>query len=205
MTCVLGLTGSIGMGKSTCAKLLRAQKIPVFNADHYVHRILGKNGCAVRDVARLFPKSYQKTENRIDRAALGAIIFADKNQRKKLEQILHPLVRAAEERFIIRHRRAKTPIIVLDIPLLYETGADALCTRVIVVTATAKVQETRVLQRKGMTHGRLKSIRAAQMPDPKKMARADFILETNGSLAATTRDLQKILKQVQKIHARNCS
>ncbi len=193
------------MGKSTCAKLLRAQNIPVFNADHYVHRILGKNGRAVQDVAKIFPKSYQKTDNQINRRILGKIVFEKESQRKKLEQILHPLVRAAEERFITRHQRAGTPIIVLDIPLLYETGADALCTGVIVVTATAKVQETRVLGRKGMTHARLNTIRAAQMPDHHKRKRADFVLETNESIDRTARDLQKILNQVKKTHARNRS
>ena len=205
MTLILGLTGSIGMGKSTAARLLRAQGVPVFQADQYVHRLLNKGGIAVGAVARAFPAAYDKKGQKIDRVRLGRVVFQNPSARKILEDILHPLVRKAEERFIRIWRARVVRVAVLDIPLLYETRADVLCDAVLVVSAPASVQRARVLARKGMTPEKLKTIRTAQMSDAQKRARADAVLNTDQPLAATNRDLQKILRALQKTHARNHS
>jgi dephospho-CoA kinase len=200
---VLGLTGSVGMGKSTAAAMLRAQRIPVFDADAYVHRALRRGGRGVRLVAAAFPDAYDKTRDAIDRKKLGFRIFNNAAARKKLEHIIHPLVRAAEIRFIRRHRGWNTRLIVLDIPLLFETHADVLCDAVICVTAPAHIQRARVLARAGMTPEKFAAILAAQMPDAEKRLRADYVLHTGLGRAATWRDLQSILHGLKQTHARN--
>lgn len=173
---IIGLTGSIGMGKSETAKLFKRLHVPVFEADYYVHALLGPGGRAVAEIEKLAPDCVK--DGAVDRAALGAKTFADPKFRKALEAIMHPLVRAAEERFIRHHRIHRTPIIVLDIPLLFETGAEKLCDAVVVVTATHFIQAQRVLARPGMTQERFAAILKAQMPDAAKRARADFIIHT---------------------------
>ena len=201
MALVLGLTGGIGMGKSTVARWLRDQDIQVFCADEYVHRLLGPRGNAARAIIRSFPDA--ATGQKIDRTKLGQIIFKNKQARKRLENILHPLVRAAEMRFVTRHQ--KSDLIVLDIPLLYETGAEILCDAVMVVDAPASIARARVLARPGMTPERYALIKAAQMPNNRRKKRADFVLDTNQSTTATRRDLQTILRAVKQQYARNCS
>ena len=198
---VIGLTGSIGMGKSTVAKMLRADRIPVFDADAYVHRALNRGGVAVAAVAKIFPKSYDPVANRIDRKKLGQLVFHDPQARGRLEAVLHPLVRAAEYRFIRRHARARARIIVLDIPLLYETGAEALCDYVICVTAPPFIQRARVLKRPGMTAEKFAHILATQMGNAEKCARAHFVLQTGLGRAQTWRDLQTFLSALQRPYA----
>lgn len=195
---VLGLTGSIGMGKSTTAAMLRAMDIPVFDADQYVHRALNKGGRAVKFVRALFPDVYDRRGQKINREKLGDIVFADGSARLALNSTIHPLVRAAEKRFIGYHARRGTKIIVLDIPLLFETGAEGLCDVVMVVTAPASVQRARVLARPGWNLDKFKRVKAAQMSDAQKRARADVILNTGGTLAQTQRDLLRILKSLQR-------
>lgn len=193
------------MGKSTTAQMLRDVHVPVFDADAYVHRALRRGGRAVDGVAAAFPRSYDRAAQRIDRRELSMLVFHDKTARKRLEGILHPLVRQAEIKFIKRHRAAQARLIVLDIPLLFETGAEQLCDAVICVRAPDKIQAARVLRRPGMTAEKFAHILKVQMPSAEKCARADFVLQTGGGHDATRRDLQDILRRVKQKYARNRS
>lgn len=200
-THILGLTGSIGMGKSTVATMLRDFGIPVFDADRYVRRLLNKDGAGVNPIRCAFPKTYVPKQNKIDRQKLRALVLGRKRSLDALEHILHPLVRAAELRFIKRHQNRCTPIIVLDIPLLYQTGADALCTAVMVVAASPDVQRARVMKRRGMTADVFKAILKRQSIAARDYKRADYTLNTGQTLAQTKRDLQAIIRAVKQTHA----
>ena len=173
---ILCLTGSVGMGKTTAARMLRRLGIPVHDADAEVHRLLGRGGAAVTAVAKAFPGV--KTGAAIDRAALGRIVFADQVALRRLEKILHPLVRRAERAFLAKARRQRETLVVLDIPLLFETGGEGRCDGVIVVSAPRAIQHARVLARPGMTKEKLAGIEARQMPDAEKRRRADIVIET---------------------------
>jgi dephospho-CoA kinase len=191
---ILGLTGSVGMGKSTAAKALRRMGIPVYDADRAVHRLLGRGGAAVAPVSAAFPEVLKG--GAIDRTALGRLVFADPAALQRLESILHPLVRAAERRFIARARRARRRLVVLDIPLLFETGGDKRCDKVLVVSAPRRIQLARVMARPGMTAERLAGVEARQMPDSEKRRRADIVIETgldrHHSLAKLRRALSRL-------------
>lgn len=202
---VIGLTGSIGMGKSTTVRMFRMARIPVFDADAYVHRALRSGGRGVAAVAAAFPAAYDRTTGSINRPKLGQLVFGNPVARKKLEAILHPIVRSAEQRFINRMRSNRAPMAVLDIPLLFETGADILCDVVICVTAPSFIQRARVLARPHMTPEKLDRILAVQMSDWEKRLRADFVLNTGHGRAKTWHDLQDILRHVRMAHARNRS
>jgi len=173
---VLGLTGSIGMGKSTAAALLRRLGIPVHDADAAVHRLQARGGAAVAPIAAAFPGTVR--EGKVDRQALGRIVFADKAALKKLEAILHPLVRREEQKFIAQARAHRRKLVALDIPLLFETHGEQRCDHVMVVSAPRRVQLARVMRRPGMTRERLAGIEARQLPDRLKRARADTVIET---------------------------
>jgi len=197
---VLGLTGSIGMGKSTAAAMLRRLNIPVHDADAAVHAMLQPGGEAEAAVAAAFPEA--ATADGIDRRALGNSVFADRAALRRLERILHPRVRDRAERFVRRHRLRRTPAIVLDIPLLFETGGERLCDAVIVVAAPRFVQTRRVLRRPGMTRRRLTEIRRQQLPDAVKRARADHVIETGLGRIAALRQLRAILHALPHTAAR---
>jgi len=188
---ILGLTGSIGMGKSTAAAMLRRMGVPVHDADATVHRLLGPKGAAVPLIDAAFPGSVR--EGRVDRAALGQMVFGNPAELKRLEAILHPLVRRAESDFLKRHCRRKVRLVVLDIPLLFETGGERRCDKVMVVTCPAFLQAQRVLKRPGMTAERLKQILAKQMPDAHKRKRADIILPTGSGKLPVLRRLMRIV------------
>lgn len=173
---ILGLTGSIGMGKSTAAAMLRRQGVPVHDADATVHALFAPGGKAVAPVEAAFPGVVK--DGAVDRAALGARVFGDDAALKRLEAIVHPLVRAAERDFLARHRRYGTPLVVLDIPLLFETHGERRCDLVAVVSAPAFLQAARVLARPGMTRARLDAVLAKQMPDEQKRRRADVVIPT---------------------------
>lgn len=173
---VLGLTGSIGMGKSTATACLRRMRIPVFDADAAVHRLQGRGGRAVGPIGVAFPGTLR--DGRVDREALRQAVLGDPVALKRLERIVHPLVRDEERRFLARARRSGARIAVLDVPLLLETGGQARVDYVVVVSAPAAVQRLRVLRRSGMTEERLASIRARQMPDAEKRRRADHVIPT---------------------------
>ncbi|MGL4440340.1 MAG: dephospho-CoA kinase, partial [Bosea sp. (in: a-proteobacteria)] len=161
MTYVLGLTGSIGMGKSTTAAMFRDLGCPVHDADAVVHRLYEDR--AVAPIAALYPDVV--VNGRIDRQKLSSHVVGAPDRLRQLEAIIHPLVRASETAFVAHARSANEPLVVLDIPLLYETGADARCDGVVVVSAAAHLQKARVLARPGMTEDKLNSILARQMPD----------------------------------------
>ena len=188
---VLGLTGSIGMGKTTAAKMLRRMGLPLHDADRTVHRLLAKGGAAVAAVEAAFPGVVE--DGAVDRGRLGAQVFEDRGALKRLEGILHPAVRRTTRAFLGRQARAGRPLVVLDIPLLFETGGEALCDAVVVVTAPPFVQRDRVLGRRGMTAERLQAILDKQMPDREKRRRADFVVNTGLSKAATLRQLRAIV------------
>ncbi len=189
---VLGLTGSIGMGKSAAARALRRLGVPVHDADAAVHRLLGPGGGAVAAVARAFPGVV--ADGAVDRAALGRRVFNNPAALARLEAILHPLVQRSEQRFLRGALARREPVAVLDIPLLFEIGGERRCDAVIVVSAPRFVQEARVLRRKGMTAARLLAVRARQMPDAEKRRRADFVVPTGLDKRATLRRLAAIVR-----------
>ena len=177
---VLGLTGSIGMGKSTVANALRAAGAAIYDADAAVHRLLAPAGAAVAPVLARFPDAAtgEGAARGVDRGTLGAQVFADPEALAELEAILHPLVRAGERRFLSASQRRGCRLAVLDVPLLFETGGEARCDATLVVSAPAFVQRARVLGRARMTEDRLAAILARQMPDWEKRRRADFVIRT---------------------------
>ncbi len=191
---VLGLTGSIGMGKSTAANMFRALGVPVHDADATVHRLLEEDRYVRRAIADRFPGTV--SEGVVDRQALGAAVFSDPQARRDLEAILHPRVRQATEGFLRRHRVMGTPLVVLDIPLLFETdGADRV-DGVVVVSAPAALQRRRVLARPGMSEEKFAGILASQIPDREKRRRADFVVETGIGKAYTFARLKQIVTEI---------
>jgi dephospho-CoA kinase len=194
---VLGLTGSIGMGKSTAATMLRRLGVPLFDADLAAHRLLAPSGAAVPVVSAAFP-GVATEDGGIDRARLGQRVFTDPAALKRLEAILHPMVAAKEKRFLARSKARRVPLVVLDIPLLFETGAERRCDYVLVVSAPTLVQRQRVMRRPGMTEIRLNSILQKQMPDHRKRRRADFVVPTGAGRNLTLRCLQAIVRLLRK-------
>mgnify|MGYP006425041217 CR=1 FL=1 len=193
---VLGLTGSIGMGKSTAAGMLRRLGVSVHDADATVHRLMAPGGAAVPAIAAAFPEVV--ADGAVDRKALGARVFQDTAALRRLEAILHPRTRASAWAFVRHHRRRRTPVVVLDMPLLFETGGEDLCDLVAVVAAPPFVQRTRVLRRPGMTRARLDAIRARQLPDRVKRRRADVVIETGLGKAVTFRALRRLVMRLRR-------
>ena len=193
---VLGLTGSIGMGKSTAAAVLRRLGVPLFDADAVVHRLLARGGAAVSQVEAAFP-GVRNEMGGIDRQRLGPLVFGHPEALRRLEGILHPMVRAAERRFVARARARREKLIVLDIPLLYETRGTGRCDFVLVVSAPSRLQRERVMRRRGMSAQRFAEIRRAQLPDSEKRRRADFVVLTALSKAATFRRLRAIVNELR--------
>lgn len=171
---ILGLTGSIGMGKTVAARDFAKLGIPVHESDAVVHGLIGPGGDAVKAVGDAFPGVVNA--DAVDRGLLGAQVFDDDLALKRLEAILHPRVRAAELRFLGQHARLQTPLVVLDVPLLFETGGERRCDAVAVVSAPYRVQRRRVLSRPGMTEAKFKSILKHQISDYEKRRAADFVI-----------------------------
>ena len=174
---LVGLTGSIGMGKSTAAQALKRLGLPVHDADAAVHRLLAPGGAAVLAVLAAFPE-VGTAAGGIDRPRLGARVFGDPAALKRLEAILHPLVRAAKSRFLATAARRRRHLVVLDVPLLYETGGERGCDAVLVVSAPAFLQRRRVLARSGMTEEKFHAILATQLPDAEKRRRTRHVVPT---------------------------
>jgi len=172
----IGLTGSIGMGKSTAAAMFRSLGVPVFDADACVHALQSPGGAAMAPIEARFPGT--TGPQGVDRAALGAHVIGNAPEMAALEAIIHPLVRAGRAAFLRRNR--SRPMVVLDIPLLFETGGEEAVDIVLVVSAPAFIQRRRVLARKGMTEAKFRAIRRSQMPDSEKRRRADIVIETAG-------------------------
>lgn len=178
---VLGLTGSIGMGKSTVAAMFAEEGVPVFDADAEVHKLQGPAGRLVAAIEAAFPGTTR--DSGVDRPLLGKAVFGNPDALKRLEAIVHPAVAHERAQFLESNR--DRPLVVLDIPLLFEAGGWRQVDRVAVVSAPAGVQRERVLARPGMTVERFESILAKQMPDSEKRASADFVIPTGGSLEET--------------------
>ena len=183
MTCplIIGLTGSIGMGKSTVAAMFEAAGVPVFDADAEVRAMQGPGGALVPAIEKAFPGSTD--ENGVARDKLGALVFGDPEKLARLEAIVHPAVAARREAFLIEHVGA--PIVVFDIPLLFEKGGAEAVDKVIVVSAPAETQRMRVLARPGMTEEKFAHILELQVPDSQKRARADHVIDTGTTLEKT--------------------
>ena len=190
---VLGLTGSIGMGKSTAATTLQRLRVPRFDADRVVHQLLAPGGSAVAPVAAVFC-SVRSAQGGIDRSLLGQRVFGDPEALGRLERIIHPMVEARERRFLAFSRARREPIVVLDIPLLFESASERRCDYVLVVSAPPMVQRQRVLRRPGMTEKRLAAILSNQMPDREKRRRADFVVPTGLSRNLSLRRLRSIVR-----------
>lgn len=188
---VLGVTGSIGMGKTRAAEVLRRLGVPVHDADLEVHRLLHGDRTTIAAVEAAFPGVVRN--GTVDRRELGRRVFGDEAALRRLEAILHPRVRMAAKRFLQRARAQRRPVVALDIPLLFETGGAALCDTVIVVSAPRFVQAARVLDRPGMTAPRLAAILARQMPDDRKRRLADFVVPTGLDRRTGLRALARIV------------
>ncbi|QXT39998.1 dephospho-CoA kinase [Gymnodinialimonas ceratoperidinii] len=190
MSFILGLTGSIGMGKSTTAKMFRDLGVPVWDADAAVHKLYDKDGAAVEPVGRLVPDAV--VEGAIDRGKLREAIATDQTLLGQLETVVHPLVAEDRRRFL--EDNAAAPLIVLDIPLLFETGGDASCDATLVVSTTAEEQRRRVLAR-GTSEETLDELLSRQMPDAEKRARATYVIETD-TLDGTRADVAHLVSQL---------
>ncbi|WP_395449126.1 dephospho-CoA kinase [Aminobacter sp. UC22_36] len=189
---VLGLTGSIGMGKSTTAKMFTDAGIPVHDSDEAVHRLYAGEAAPLIEAA--FPGTVR--DGVVDRTELSRHVLGDATALKKLEAIIHPLVRADANAFLDRSRNAGAPIAVLDIPLLFETNGRGRVDKVVVVTAPADVQRQRVLARPGMTEQKFETILAKQVPDAEKRKRADYIVDTGEGLAAAREAVRAIIGEL---------
>ena len=189
---ILGLTGSIGMGKSATAKMFAEEGVPVHDADAAVHRLY--EGAATPLIEAAFPGT--TGGGKVDRAKLGQRVLGDKDAIARLEAIVHPLVTQSRERFIADAERSNANVAVLDIPLLFETGGDKRVDAIVVVSAPAEVQRARVLERPGMTDDKLAIIQTKQMPDAEKRARADFVVDTSKGFDAARAQVREILKAV---------
>jgi len=193
---VIGLTGSIGMGKSETARMFAEQGVPVCESDAIVHRLYEKGGAAVAPVAAAFPDV--RDDGGIDREKLSRHLAANAEDFARLEAIVHPLVRAEQENFLKEARRRNVRLAVLDIPLLFETGRDRDVDRIVVVSAPAEVQRRRVLARPGMDEAKFAAILARQLPDAEKRARADFIVDSAHGFDHARRQVRDIIAALSK-------
>lgn len=186
---ILGLTGSIGMGKSTVAGMFADEGVPVFDADAVVHELQGPGGALVAAIEAEFPNT--AGPEGVNRTALREAVFGKPEAYARLEAVVHPAVAGARATFLEAHRDA--PLVVLDVPLLFEAGGWQSVDRILVVSAPAEVQRARVLARPGMTEARFAEILARQLPDAEKRARADFVISTGGSLGETREEVRRLI------------
>ena len=193
---IVGLTGSIGMGKSTAAAAFRRARIPVFDADATVHKLQARGGRALPAIAAAFPGTVR--DNRLDRAALRAAVLGQPAALARLERIVHPLVRAEERAFLARARRAGSRVAVLDIPLWFETGYGRRADLVVVVSAPRGVQVHRVAWRRRMSKADVAAVIARQMPDAEKRRRADVVVRTGLSRHHALRRLRRLIRELRK-------
>ena len=195
---VLGLTGSIGMGKSTTAKLFAEAGVPVYDADATVHMVY--EGEAVPAIEAAFPGT--TADGKVDRARLSAQVVNDPAAIKRLEGIVHPMLRAYHQKFLDDAERSGAPVAVVDVPLLYETGGEKRVDAVVVVTTTPEIQRERILARANMTQEMLDTILARQLPDAEKRKRADFVVDTSHGLDPVRARIRDILEQAVKMPRR---
>jgi dephospho-CoA kinase len=195
---VLCLTGSLGMGKSTAARFFAEEGVPVHDSDAVVHALY--EGEAVPLIEQAFPGSI--TGGKVDRNKLAAMVLNDKAALTRLEAIVHPMVTASREKFLAEARNRGANIVVLDVPLLFETSAERRCDAVVVVSAPADVQRSRAFQRPGMTDDKLAAILAKQMPDAEKRQRADFVVDSSHSFDHARAQIRDILQKIAKLPPR---
>lgn len=188
---ILGLTGSIGMGKTTAANAFRYLQVPVYDADQVVHSLMERGGAAVKEVLKAFPNVAKN--GYVDRYALSTVVLADKNKLQKLENILHPYVKKEQIHFLAITARRREPLVVLDIPLLLETGGEKYCDGIVVVSAPSIIQKYRVLQRPGMTAERFQMILDRQIENNRKCRMADFVVPTGLGRLYSLRKIVKIV------------
>lgn len=189
---VLGLTGSIGMGKSTAGNMFADRGIPVISADEIVHDLYSGRGAPLIEAA--FPGTV--VDGTVDREKLSAAVVGNETAFKRLEAIVHPLVEEERQLFVERQRKAGKPLVVLDIPLLYEGGGERHVDRVLVVSCSADLQRERVLKRPGMTEEKFQAILARQVPDAEKRARADYVVDTSGTFEETRAQVDAIVDRI---------
>jgi dephospho-CoA kinase len=195
---ILGLTGSIGMGKTTTAGLFAEEGVPVHDADATVHRLY--EGDAAPLIEAAFPGSTRN--GRVDRQRLGKLVLGNEVALKELEHLVHPLVQKEEAKFIAAAKARNAPVVVLDIPLLFETGGEGRVDAVVVVSAPPDMQRLRAFERPGMTEEKFKAILANQMPDAEKRARADFIVDTGRGVEHARGQVRKIMQDIAKMPKR---
>lgn len=191
---VVGLTGSIGMGKSTTMRMFADEGVPVIDSDAIVHSLY--EGRAAPLVEAAFPGSTRN--GRVDRQALSQMVVGDPQALSRLERIVHPLVREEERALIDAARADGAPIVVVDVPLLFETGRDVEVDRIVVVSCAPELQRRRVLARPGMTEAKLEAILARQSPDSRKRERADFVIWTDGGMESARRQVRKVLSRLRR-------
>jgi len=196
---ILGLTGSIGMGKTETARMFRALGVPVYDADQAVHDLYAQEGAGVGPIEAGFPGVV--VDGAVDREALSHRVVDDEAAFKKLEEIIHPLVRDHQKAFMAKVQADNEPLVVLDIPLLFEGGGERRCDRVAVVSAPADMQRERVLARPGMTEEKLDSILARQTPDAEKRARADYVIDTSQGLEHAASQVAEIVRELTETGA----
>ena len=189
---IIGLTGSIAMGKSAMASMFRDEGVPVHDADQAVHDLMAAGGMAAAPVGEVFPDAVRE-DGSIDRPTLGKLVFNNGQLRQQLEQILHPLVRLERDQWLAHHRDQQADIVALDVPLLFETGGEKDCDVTVVASSSAYLQRRRALARPNMTADRLDAILQLQMPDDMKRDRADFIVPTDFGFSASRWHVRKIL------------
>jgi len=198
---ILGLTGSIGMGKTVAAGHFRRLGVPVHDSDAAVHNLLGPGGDAVDAIDEAFPGTVR--DGCVDREVMASRVFGDDEALQRLEAIVHPLVRQRTRRFLARQARRGAALVVLDVPLLFETGGERRCDAVVCVSAPAFVQRSRVLRRPGMTAERLDAILTRQIPDAEKRRRADFVIRTGLGRGHGLRQIHHIVRMALTLTARN--
>ena len=190
---IIGLTGSIGMGKSTVAQMFVDEGVPLFDADAAVHLLQGPGGALVADIEALFPGT--TTRDGVDRQKLGAAVLGDPAALQRLEELIHPAVAELRQAFLEKNR--DQPLILFDIPLLFEKGGAKSVDHIVVVSAGAEQQRARVLARPGMSEQRFKQIKSLQMPDADKRQKADSVIDTSLSKAETRRQVQKLVQKLK--------
>jgi dephospho-CoA kinase len=195
---VLCLTGSVAMGKTTAARFFAEAGVPVHDSDAVVHALY--EGEAVAAIERAFPGS--TANGKVDRGKLAALVLNDRVALARLEAIVHPLVSAARDRFFAEQRASGAPVVLFDVPLLFETGLDRRCDAVVVVSAPPEVQRRRAFERAGMTDEKFTALVAKQMPDAEKRRRADFVVDSSGDFEHTRAQVHDILRRVAKMKRR---
>lgn len=193
--CIIGLTGSIGMGKSTTAAMFKDMGCPVFDADAAVHALYAKGGEATSLIRAVFPDAIK--DGAVDRAVLGAHMRADPLNLQVLESFIHPMVAKSRAAFLDKAQKTSASIVVFDVPLLFETGGDKHVDKIVVVTAPYSIQKKRVLARPGMSKELFESLLARQTPDAQKRKRADFLIHTDKGLDDARRQVSKIIETIK--------